>query len=79
MRATSKVLKYFRMLSGFSVGILGGQPTSLSYGLGGDMSHSELRNRVAEKLSSLGDYIVSLGEMFNTVLSRYEGRLNRDN
>ncbi len=75
MNATSKVLKYFRLLSGYSTGIMGGKPTSLSHGLGMSMSDSELRLKVSEKLSSLGEYIESLGEMFTTILRRYKGRL----
>jgi len=79
MKATSKIIKYFRMLSGFSAGMLGGKPTNLSYGLGMGMTDSELRENIAEKLSSLGGYIESLGNMFTTIIGRYEGRLNRDN
>ena len=73
--AITKVLKYFRILSGYSPGIMGGKPQNLSYGLGMSMSDSELRVKVAEKLASLGEYIESLGEMFTTILRRYKGRL----
>lgn len=73
--AITKVLKYFRILSGYSPGIMGGKPQNLSYGLGMSMSDPELRVKVAEKLASLGEYIERLGEMFNTILRRYKGRL----
>ena len=75
MNATAKVLKYFRILSGYSAGVMGGNPTNLSHGLGLSMSDSELRFKVSEKLSSLGEYIEHLGDMFQTVLRRYESRL----
>ena len=75
MNATAKVLKYFRILSGYSAGVMGGKPTNLSHGLGLSMSDSELRFKVSEKLSSLGEYIEHLGDMFQTVLRRYESRL----
>ena len=54
---------------------MGGKPQNLSYGLGMSMSDPELRVKVAEKLASLGEYIERLGEMFNTILRRYKGRL----
>lgn len=79
MRATSKIIKYFRMLSGFSTGLIGNKPTEVLHGLGMDMTDTELRVKIAEKLTSLGSYIESLGDMFNTIIRRYEGRLNRDN
>ena len=75
MNATAKVLKYFRILSGYSAVVMGGKPTNLSHGLGLSMSDSELRFKVSEKLSSLGEYIEHLGDMFQTVLRRYESRL----
>jgi len=73
--AMAKVLKYFRLLSGYSPGIMGGKPQNLSYGLGMNMSDSELRVVIAKKLMSLGEYIEKLGEMFTTILRRYKGRL----
>jgi hypothetical protein len=75
VNATNKVLKYFRMLSGFDTGIVGGKPVPLSYGLGNSMTDSELRLRISEKLSSLGEYIEKLGDMFKTILMRYQSRL----
>ena len=75
VNATNKVLKYFRMLSGFGTGIVGGKPVPLSYGLGNSMTDSELRLRISEKLSSLGEYIEKLGDMFKTILMRYQSRL----
>jgi len=74
--AMAKVLKYFRMLSGYSPGIMGGKPENLSYGLGMTMSDSELRVGIAKKIMSLGEYIERLGEMFNTILRRYQSRLD---
>jgi hypothetical protein len=75
MNSTSKILKYFRMLSGYSAGIMGGQPTNLSYGLGMSMSDTELRSTVKEKILSLGDYLLELSEMFHTIVKRYASRL----
>lgn len=75
VNATNKVLKYFRMLSGFGTGIVGGKPAPLSYGLGNSMTDSELRLRISEKLSSLGEYIEKLGDMFKTIVMRYQSRL----
>ncbi len=79
MNATAKVLKYFRILSGYSAGVMGGKPTNLSHGLGLSMSDSELRLKISEKLLTLGDYIESLGEMFQTILRRYKSRLDLNN
>ena len=79
MNATSKVLKYFRLLSGFSSGVIGGEPTSLLSGFGMSMSDSELRLKISEKLLTLGDYIESLGDMFQTILRRYKSRLDLNN
>jgi len=73
--ATIKVIKYFRLLSGFSTGIMDNKPTHLTHGLGMDMTDNELKLKISEKLASLGEYIEHLGEMFNTILRRYKGRL----
>ena len=79
MDATSKIIKYFRLLSGFSAGIMDGKPTSLLSGFGLSMSDSELRMKISEKLMTLSDYIESLGEMFQTIMRRYQGRLDLNN
>ena len=79
MGATSKIIKYFRLLSGFSAGIMDGKPTSLLSGFGLSMSDSELRMKISEKLMTLSDYIESLGEMFQTIMRRYQGRLDLNN
>lgn len=78
MKATKKVLNYFRLLSGHSQAMMSGKPTHFTYGLGMDMTNTELTLKISEKLASLGQYIEHLGEMFNTILRRYKGRLDTD-
>ena len=39
------------------------------------MSDTELRTIVKEKILSLGDYLLELSEMFNTIVKRYASRL----
>ena len=75
IRALQKFLKYFKLLSNLSSGIVGRKPQMFSAGLGVDMSHSELSLKIAEKLSSLGEHIESLGEMFQTIMGRFSSRM----
>tara|TARA_R110000824_G_scaffold212354_2_gene398537 strand:- start:93 stop:632 length:540 start_codon:yes stop_codon:yes gene_type:complete len=76
VRALQKVLKYFKLLSNVSPGIVGGQPQMFGGGLGMDMSHSELSLEIAKKLASLGEYIESLGKMFQQIVNRFGRRMN---
>ncbi len=78
IRALQKVLKYFKLLSNITPGIVGGQPELFGGGLGIDMSNSELSLEIAKKLASLGEYIESLGEMFQTVVNRFGRRMSGD-
>jgi hypothetical protein len=78
IQALQKVLKYFKLLSNISPGMVGGQPQMFSGGLGMDMSHSELSLKIAEKLVSLGDHIESLGEMFLIIIGRFSNRMQSD-
>ena len=79
IRALKKVLKYFKLLSNVSPGMMGGQPQMFGGGLGMDMSDTELSLEVATKLAGIGEYLEDLGEMFNTMMGRYGDRLQRGN
>ena len=57
-------------------GIYGGQPVNALTGLGLDMRDGELKLEIAKKLSSLGEHISKLGDMFNDILHRYSQRLD---
>ena len=78
IRALQKVLKYFKLLSNITPGIMGGEPEMFIGGLGIDMSNSELSLEIAKKLASLGEYIESLGEMFQKIVNRFGRRMSGD-
>ncbi|MAH43755.1 hypothetical protein CL614_08625 [archaeon] len=78
VRALQKVLKYFKLLSNISPGLVGGQPQMFGGGLGMDMTQSELSVEVAKKLAGLGEYIESLGEMFYKIVNRFGRRMSGD-
>ena len=78
IRALQKVLKYFKLLSNITPGIIGGQPEMFMGGLGIDMNNSELSLEIAKKLASLGEYIESLGEMFQKIVNRFGRRMSGD-
>ena len=75
IRALQKVLKYFKLLSNVSPGMMRGEPQMFGGGLGMDMSDTELSLEVATKLAGIGEYLEDLGEMFNTMMGRYGDRL----
>jgi len=75
----NKVSKYFKILVNTDGGVYGGQPINAITGLAIDMRDDELKLEIAKKLSSLGDHIAKLGEMFNTILHRYSQRLDGQN
>ena len=76
IRALQKILKYFKILSNITPGLMRGQPQMFISGLGIDMSNSELSLEIAKKLASLGEYIESLGEMFQKIVNRFGRRLS---
>lgn len=78
IQALQKVLKYFKLLSNITPSIIKNQPEMFVGGLGIDMSHSELSLEIAKKLASLGEYIESLGEMFQNVVNRFGRRMGGD-
>ena len=57
IRALEKVLKYFKLLSNVSPGMMGGQPQMFGGGLGMDMSDVDLSVEVATKLAGIGEYL----------------------
>lgn len=75
IQALQKVLKYFKLLSNITPVIIKGQPEMFVGGLGIDMGHSELSLEIAKKLASLGEYIESLGKMFQKVVNRFGRRM----
>lgn len=75
IRSLEKVLKYFKLLSNVSPGMMGGQAEMFGGGLGMDMSDHDLSLEVATKLAGIGEYLKDLGEMFNTMMGRYGDRL----
>ena len=77
--ALNKVSKYFKLLVNTDRGIYGGLPINGITGLGIDMGDDELKLEIAKKLSSLGDHISKLGEMFNDIVQRYGQRLDGQN
>ena len=79
IRTLKKVLKYFKLLSNVSPGIIGGQPNIFGGGLGIDMGEDELALEIAKKLSILGNYLQDLGDMFQTIIDRYSSRFEGGN
>ena len=60
-----KVLKYFKLLSNVSPGIVKGSPEMMTSGIGWDMGKTELSLEIAKKLAMLGEHLHDLGNMFN--------------
>ena len=79
IRTLQKILKYFKLLSNVSPGIMGGKPQMMPGGLGWEMPETELALEIAKKLALLGEHLDELGEMFNTIMGRYSDRMERGN
>ena len=79
IRTLQKILKYFKLLSNVSPGIIGNKPRMMPGGLGWEMPETELSLEIAKKLAMLGEHLNDLGEMFNTIMGRYSDRMQRGN
>jgi len=79
IRTLQKILKYFKLLSNVSPGIIGNKPRMMPSGLGWEMPETELSLEIAKKLAMLGEHLNDLGEMFNTIMGRYSDRMQRGN
>jgi len=79
IRTLQKILKYFKLLSNISPGIMGGKAELIPSGLGWEMGETELSLGIAKKLAMLGEHLKGLGEMFNTIMGRYSDRMQGGN